>query len=1117
MSAAQTQPPGTFLPGTKVTVGSHRVTIEKYLSEGGFAHVYVVRVPREEGKYELAVLKRVAVPDKSHLAEMRTEVETMKKLKGHRHIVTYFDSHASQLQGGGYEVFLLMEFCSGGGLIDFMNTRLQHRLTEPEILKIFGDVAEGVATMHYLQPPLLHRDLKVENVLISKAPGSGGTPLYKLCDFGSTAPPRPAAKTAEEGRLIEEDVQKHTTMQYRCPEMIDVWRKQPIDEKADIWALGVLLYKLCYYTTPFEDVGQMAILNATFKYPSYPAFSDRLKKLIAWTLKENPQARPNIFQVIKEVCSMRGTEVPIKDIYTGRPASEARRNQALPSPDPSATATIGLQKTAPQVHTQAIPDIAPMRRGRPAASSAQPAVANKPAATQGDPFAALDSKNFDVRAGAVDELSKKYPSLDEFSITHDGAKKFAFSNSSSPPGSSGGNKASLSERVTNALADEAFSRLAAANNISAQGKVTSQQQRPVSTNVTAPVKTLPVKPAKDSRHVGAAEHIPTNPAYRSTAVGTSPPLPAKPKIPEVSNRPVWRVPEKAASPRIIEPAQMSLPQRPVMGEAQRSKSQLQVSGSGQIGTAGLYPGSSSPNIDGQRQSSLQLDNTGTSRGRSADSQVRTPGLYVSSDIDYLRDQEQARKRPSMEMRRHSRQASYTRESSADDRATDTSTEQSAVAADSDLSRKSSVKKHSFGHHKRASLSALSGAKQMLTGRFNDARKLFEGNRPEQDLALITPTPGDDDDEPRLLSPIAGSEAALSRHSDRDSTVDETEDMPPEMRREMERRRLSEEERRVAAAAADYRARVLAQGTGGPAAAHGTSSRANTIQQRVQSLLDEGRQSPAPPKTASGYGHYNDAQNVTAAADETTVPASAAKPEIPSWTGPPIGAKRPISSVPQSSTSNNPYPKTRAQQISQPVPVLAAKPVTASFPPVQHVNSAPAQLSNTAQSIPQRSTSSAQRPTAPPKPTTLRPSGTVNVSTANASPQLRPQSQHHSPAPQSPELFQPQPRPPVLAPKPTGLAALLAKDLEGVPDYPPRGSSLAGDGAHSAGPVLTSTAPAKPVQPQPSQQQRIVGNAEPDDLADFSKRFPSLSGIEMVETEIGDSSNPGRREIRVKDV
>lgn len=275
--AHQSAPAGTFSPGTKVQVGSHRVVIEKYLSEGGFAHVYVVRLSQPVDGVQTAVLKRVAVPDKESLANMRTEVETMKKLKGHRPIVKYIDSHASQLKGGGYEVFLLMEFCAGGGLIDFMNTRLQNRLTEPEVLKIFSDIVEGVACMHYLKPPLLHRDLKVENVLISV---SGSSRSYKLCDFGSTAPPRPAATSGAEGRLIEDDVQRHTTLQYRSPEMIDVYRKQPIDEKSDIWALGVLLYKLCYYTTPFEEVGQMAILNATFKYPSYPAFSDRLKMLI---------------------------------------------------------------------------------------------------------------------------------------------------------------------------------------------------------------------------------------------------------------------------------------------------------------------------------------------------------------------------------------------------------------------------------------------------------------------------------------------------------------------------------------------------------------------------------------------------------------------------------------------------------------------------------------------------------------------------------------------------------------------------------------------------------------------------------------------------------------------
>lgn len=50
---------------------------------------------------------------------------------------------------------------AGGGIIDMMNTRLQNRLTESEILKIFSDTVEAVAHMHYQSPPLIHRDLKV--------------------------------------------------------------------------------------------------------------------------------------------------------------------------------------------------------------------------------------------------------------------------------------------------------------------------------------------------------------------------------------------------------------------------------------------------------------------------------------------------------------------------------------------------------------------------------------------------------------------------------------------------------------------------------------------------------------------------------------------------------------------------------------------------------------------------------------------------------------------------------------------------------------------------------------------------------------------------------------------
>lgn len=309
---------GPYLqPGTRIKVGQYSTKIVKYLSEGGFSHVYIARLDIPVRGSDIAVLKRIVAPDKTALAAIRTEVETMKRLKGHRYIVTYIDSHASALKTG-FEVYVLMEYCPGGGLIDFMNTRLQTRLAEWEVLKIISDTAEAVACMHYLRPPLLHRDLKIENVLIS------GDGCYKLCDFGSCTEPRAAATNSQERRALEEDIQKNTTIQYRSPEMVDVTRSLPIDEKSDIWALGVLLYKLCYFTTPFEAQGQLAILNAAYTFPPYPPYTDRTKRLIAVTLQENPRDRPNIYQLVAEICSMRNVPVPIKDIYSktrSRPTS----------------------------------------------------------------------------------------------------------------------------------------------------------------------------------------------------------------------------------------------------------------------------------------------------------------------------------------------------------------------------------------------------------------------------------------------------------------------------------------------------------------------------------------------------------------------------------------------------------------------------------------------------------------------------------------------------------------------------------------------------------------------------------------------------------------------------
>jgi serine/threonine protein kinase len=81
--------------------------------------------------------------------------------------------------------------------------------------------------MHNFTPALLHRDLKVENIL------QASQTSFKLCDFGSTAPAaaKPPSTTAEI-RALEADINRHTTMQYRAPEMVDVYLRRPIDEKS---------------------------------------------------------------------------------------------------------------------------------------------------------------------------------------------------------------------------------------------------------------------------------------------------------------------------------------------------------------------------------------------------------------------------------------------------------------------------------------------------------------------------------------------------------------------------------------------------------------------------------------------------------------------------------------------------------------------------------------------------------------------------------------------------------------------------------------------------------------------------------------------------------------------
>ncbi|KAF4984152.1 hypothetical protein FZEAL_597 [Fusarium zealandicum] len=997
-------PAGTFSPGTKIQVGSHRIVIQKYLSEGGFAHVYLVKLAKPVDGTDMAVLKRVAVPDKETLRGMRIEVETMKRLKGHRPIVTYIDSHASELQGGGYEVFLLMEFCNGGGLIDFMNTRLQHRLTEPEILNIFTDIAEGVACMHYLKPPLLHRDLKVENVLIT---AKGSSKRFKLCDFGSAATPRPAPTTVIECRLMDEDVQKHTTLQYRSPEMIDVYRKQPIDEKSDIWALGVLLYKLCYYTTPFEDQGQLAILNASYRFPSHPVFSDRLKKLIASMLKENLQSRPNIYQVLKEGCAMQGRDVPVKDIYTSRSQSHGRDDSPVPKDQKAEQApVVGAVFTRAEPQKEVIPEVMPMRRGRPTAtaSPAPSKAAQKPGSspmrkTEGDPFAALDSKS--TAPGGFDELSSRFPTLDQFSLLHDQGSNFDFESSptSPPPKVS----SDLNQRVTAKLADEAFampqpsathtrtaSRPHSVTPVGHQAAVASPPAEPsLSKVLSAPSRPEISRAQSIISNNPELQAISSQSSSRYVSTGTmtaTPPpepynsdldMPARRDTHEyVRSSSATRQPEQSAGQWSAEDSRPALPKR--------------VS-SYQPSTHVRQPSSSRPSLEGVRPRADFLEPSARSSQPAARPRPASTSLE-STTLDFLREKEVASRSSSRPPHYSPQVPSPNLEAAGDDSSRVASSDMEFLRSLEDSERTKASK--------RSSLTSLSGNKNILAGKFGDAFKRFEGGTSSQ--SERNPSPQRDAGR-RDLTPIAGSEATDGR-SDDGHFLDDEDKMTPEMRREMERLKLQEEEQRVEAAQAEYRRRVAAGHRGPPVPPKniGGVSRAVSIQNRVQSLLNEDQKPSSLPKTAQGYGKYTD---TFAAGNKLDKPL----PGVP---------KKPLNIA-----------KTRAE------------------PSVQARGPSFANTGSSTSSAPPSLTSKPQaKPVAPKKPVHLN---SLHTGPRSASPSKQSRAQPPS-------------------------EKLMAMDLPG-------------------GPLLDMTAKEKD-----------------DYIQDFTKRFPSLGSIEMVEREIeGPNGGTGR--------
>uniref|UniRef100_H2XJS9 Protein kinase domain-containing protein n=1 Tax=Ciona intestinalis TaxID=7719 RepID=H2XJS9_CIOIN len=83
--------------------------------------------------------------------------------------------------------------------------------------------------------------------------------------------------------------------------MIDMYSNYPINEMQDVWALGCILYLLCFYKHPFEDSARLAILNANFTIPSSDKKYKMMHPLIKSILQINPNNRPPAVVIVEQL------------------------------------------------------------------------------------------------------------------------------------------------------------------------------------------------------------------------------------------------------------------------------------------------------------------------------------------------------------------------------------------------------------------------------------------------------------------------------------------------------------------------------------------------------------------------------------------------------------------------------------------------------------------------------------------------------------------------------------------------------------------------------------------------------------------------------------------------
>lgn len=282
-------------------IGPYRIVRE--IGRGGMGAVYEAVQPRIERRVAIKVLHPQFAQNEQLVTRFFNEARAVN-IVNHPSVVQI--SEFAQLPDG--TAYIVMEFLDGESLGGRMK-RSGGRIAMNESLRLTRQIAAALAAAH--ARGIIHRDLKPDNVMIVSDPEAPGGERAKILDFGIAKLAAVAVNPGGDGDVVS---QTRTGMMvgtplYMAPEQCR--GSGNVDDRVDVYALGIMLYRMLCGRPPFMGDGAGAVMAMHIYEPPpplrgfEPSVPEDLAALVHQLLEKSPAARPSMAQVTQRLEQLR--------------------------------------------------------------------------------------------------------------------------------------------------------------------------------------------------------------------------------------------------------------------------------------------------------------------------------------------------------------------------------------------------------------------------------------------------------------------------------------------------------------------------------------------------------------------------------------------------------------------------------------------------------------------------------------------------------------------------------------------------------------------------------------------------------------------------------------------